>query len=102
MELTMKTMLVKKLVSIFTVLLFSFFLAHTTFSEETVTVVGNINNDFQLVTDDGNSYEIGATEKGDEAADLVGSRVEVTGKLVEVDGAPTLLITSFMVISRGN
>ena len=40
----------------------------------TMTIAGTVNDDYQIVADDGQVYEGGQNEKGDEVVDLAGKR----------------------------
>ena len=61
----------------------------------TVTLVGTVNEEFQLVTPSGQVYEIAATAEGDEVAMLTGTQVKVTGEVEEVDGDMIITVTGF-------
>lgn len=82
---------------VFVVLLaFSVFLSSPVIAEPTtVTVVGEINDQYQIVTKDGIIYEIADTELGDEVLKLIGSVVEVTGDVIEEDGVKVINVKSF-------
>jgi hypothetical protein len=63
----------------------------------TVTIVGEVNDQYQIVAKDGTIYEIVDTEMGDEVLKLVGSVVEVTGDVIEEDGVKGIDIKYFEV-----
>ena len=69
-------------------------------SAETVTILGTVNSDYQVVTDDDQVYDIAENEKGDELVVLVGQRVKVTGTVEEEGDAKVLTVTSFEVIKE--
>lgn len=86
-------------VLVFTLLVFSVFcLAQTAVSEDMITVVGTVNDNFQIVTDDGELYFIGDTEQGAEVEVMTGARVQVTGETMDMDGDLYINITSFTVV----
>jgi len=60
-----------------------------------ITVVGEVNDQYQVVDKDGNIYEIADTELGDEVIKSMGSVVEVTGNLIEEDGVKIIDVKSF-------
>ena len=66
----------------------------------TVTIVGTINVDCQIVDDNGTIYEIADNENGDKVAELVGRRVKVTGNLMDADGTPIITIALYEVIEE--
>ncbi len=82
---------------VFVVLLaFSVFLSSPVIAEPTtVTIVGEVNDQYQIVTKDGTIYEIADTELGDEVLKFVGAVVEVTGDVKEEDGVKVLNVKSF-------
>jgi len=61
----------------------------------TVTIVGEVNDQYQIVAQDGIIYEIADTELGNEVLKLIGSVVEVTGDVKEEDGVKVLDVKSF-------
>jgi hypothetical protein len=61
----------------------------------TVTIVGEINDQYQIVTKDGTIYEIADTELGEEVLKFIGMVVEVTGDVKEEDGVKVLDVKSF-------
>jgi len=63
-----------------------------------VKALGKVTDGFQLVTDQGDVYEIGATLLGEEVMDQVGRVVEVTGSVAKKDGVKTLIVTFYRVI----
>jgi hypothetical protein len=66
----------------------------------TVTITGTVNDDYQIVADDGQVYEVGQNEKGDEVVDLAGKRVKATGTVEESEGQKTINITSYEVVEE--
>jgi hypothetical protein len=69
-------------------------------SSDEVTVVGTVNDSYQIVTDGYEVYEIGDNELGDELVNHVGATVEVTGEVEEGDGVKIIMVTSFVVIEE--
>ena len=82
---------------VFVVLLaFSVFLSNPVIAEPTsVTIVGEVNDQYQIVARDGTIYEIADTELGNEVLNHVGEVVEVTGDVEEDDGDKILDVKSF-------
>lgn len=78
-------------------LVFSVFLSSPVIAEPTtITVVGEVNDQYQIVAKDGTIYEIADTEMGDEVLKLIGSVVEVTGEVIEEpDGVKIIDVRSF-------
>jgi hypothetical protein len=63
-----------------------------------ISVSGVINEDGQLVDDDGMAYDIADNDEGGEVMDMVGSKVTVRGAVMEADGAKIITISSFKII----
>jgi len=57
--------------------------------------VGEVNDQYQIVAQDGIIYEIADTELGNEVLKLTGAVVEVTGDVKEEDGVKVLDVKSF-------
>lgn len=64
-----------------------------------VTIQGQVNEDSQLVDDQGNIYDIADTEEGMQVMEMVGEKVEVRGTLMEEEGAQEITVESFSVIN---
>ena len=82
---------------VFVVLLaFSVVLSSPVFAEPTsVTIVGEINDQYEIVAKDGTVYEIADTELGNELLKHIGEVAEVTGDVEEEDGVKILEVKSF-------
>jgi hypothetical protein len=67
---------------------------------EEVTLVGEVNDNFQLVADN-EIYEIAETPAGDDlVANHVAEKVAVTGTVEEDDEFKIITVTSFEVVSE--
>ena len=67
------------------------------FADE-VTVVGKINENYQIVTEDGIVYEVADTEMGNDMLNHVGKFVEALGVVTEEKGAKVIKVTSYVFI----
>jgi len=76
------------------------FLSGPTISANSVTIVGRVNDDYQIVTDNDQLYHIGEGEKGDEVTELVGKKVKVAGMVEEVDEGKIIVVTSYEIIEE--
>ena len=75
---------------------FSVFLSNRAIAEPvSVNIVGEINDEYQIVAKDGTIYEIADTELGNEVLKHIGEVVEVTGDVEEDDGVKVLDVKSF-------
>ena len=89
----------KKLLNIFVFVLIAIF-STTAFATEDVVITGTINEDYQIVDDNGAIYDIEENEKGDEVTKLVGKKVEVMGTLVDADGVLVISIVSYTIVDE--
>ena len=65
---------------------------------KSVTIVGYVNDQYQIVDAEGTVYEIADSEKGEEVAELVDRKLRVTGSLMDADGTPIIEISMYEVI----
>lgn len=66
-----------------------------------VTIIGEVNDESQIVVRDGTVYEIAFTEIGNEVMKLIGAVVEVTGFVVEEEGGLKILhIESYRIVEQ--
>jgi len=64
-----------------------------------INIQGQVNEDNQLVDQDGMVYEIAETEQGMQVMDLVGEKVEVRGTVTEEMGAKQITVESFNIVN---
>lgn len=64
-----------------------------------VTIQGQVNEDSQLVDEQGNIYDIAETDEGMQVKEMVGEKVEVRGTLMDNEGAKEITVESFSVIN---
>lgn len=76
------------------------FLSGPAISADSVTIVGIMNNSYQIVTGNDQVYEIAEGEKGDELIEFVDKKVKVTGTVEEDDGTKAITVTSYEVIEE--
>jgi len=69
-------------------------------SGERLTITGTVNEDYEIVADDGDTYEVKSDEMGDEVVELMGKRVRVTGVVEEMGDFKMITITSYEVIGE--
>ncbi len=88
----------KRKMSIFTVsamafLMVSMFLSTNVLGEE-VTIKGRVNGSYQIVTEDGQIYEVAYSEKGDEVVfQHIGKIVKASGTIEKSDEGEKNIIT---------
>ncbi len=69
-------------------------------SGERLTITGAVNEDYEIVADDGDAYEVKSNQMGDEVVELVGKRVRVPGVVEEMGDSKMITITSYEVIGE--
>lgn len=67
---------------------------------ENVTILGTVNLEYQIVTDDKQIYEVAENEKGDEVVEMVDKRVRVTGTVEESEGVKVITVISYEVLGE--
>ena len=86
--------------SIFAALIISMVFSGNVLAEQ-ITITGEVNDNYQIVSSDGQIYEVADTEKGNEVViNLISQTVKVTGTVTEADGVKTIAITSYEVIGE--
>ena len=66
--------------------------------QQKVTIIGEVNEDSQIVGRDGTVYEIAITEVGNEVMSYIGAVVEVQGSLIVENNVNIVYITSFKLL----
>lgn len=65
-----------------------------------VSISGVINDDGQLVDNDGMTYDIADNENGEEIMEMVGHKIAVTGSVMESEGTTIITVTEFKVLEE--
>ena len=73
-------------------------LAGVSSAGKSVTIVGYVNDQYQIVDAEGTVFEIADSEKGEEVAELVDRKLRVTGSLMDADGTPIIEIIMYEVM----
>ena len=71
-----------------------------TFAGDNVSVVGEINDDFQIITDDDQVLEIVQDDQGEELIGQAGERVEVIGEIVEEGSTRLIKVLSYKLMDQ--
>jgi hypothetical protein len=84
-----------------TCFLVTIFLVQTpTVQADPVTIEGIVNEMAQIVTDDGDVYDLAQTDLGKAVAELVGARVLLTGSVEETETNRTIAVDKFLVLDE--
>jgi len=75
-------------------------LAARAIPSEMLTIVGTVNGDFQIVTEDGQVYEVAENKLGDEVVNLVRKKVRVKGRVEAEKGEKVITITAFELVGE--
>jgi len=65
-----------------------------------VSISGVINEDGQLVDDNGMAYDLAENDEGNEVMEMVGQKVAVKGTIMETEGTKIITISSFKIIEE--
>lgn len=65
-----------------------------------VSISGVINEDGQLVDDNGMAYDIADNDPGNEVMEMVGSKVTVKGTVMEAEGTKIVTVLSFKAMEE--
>ena len=65
-----------------------------------VTIKGTVNEDGQIVADNGVIYQVADTELGSEVVALVGAKVLVMGTVEETEGKNVFTVTAYQVLDE--
>ncbi|MDD5724008.1 MAG: hypothetical protein PHY29_09790 [Syntrophales bacterium] len=66
----------------------------------TISIVGEVNDDFQLVVNDGQVFEIMTDDKGEELIGHAGEMVKVTGEVVAEGADRSIKVLSYEVLEQ--
>ena len=65
-----------------------------------VSIAGVINDNGQLVDENGMTYDIAENDEGSEVMEMVGQKVAVQGTVMESEGTKIITISSFKIIAE--
>jgi len=76
------------------------FIVGPAISADSVTITGIVNDNYQILADNDQVYEIAEGDKGDELIELVGKKVKAVGITEEIDGEKIIAVTSYEIIEK--
>ncbi|MGD8962929.1 MAG: hypothetical protein PVF29_17060 [Desulfobacterales bacterium] len=65
-----------------------------------VNISGVINEDGQLVDNNGMAYDIAESDEGSELMEMSGHKVKVKGTVMEAEGTKIINVSSFQIIEE--
>ena len=66
-----------------------------------VTIIGEVNDSYQIVAQDGKVYEVADTEKGNDLVEnQIGQKVKVTGTLMEEGEYTVIFVKDYEVLAE--
>ncbi len=65
-----------------------------------VSISGVINEDGQLVDNNGITYDIADNDEGNEVMEMVGQKVAVKGTVMETEGTKIITVTEFKLLEE--
>ena len=87
----------KKILSGILIICLTFFLSGVAVAGSQTSISGVINEDGQLVDDDGMVYDIAESDEGEQIMEMVGRKVTVKGTVMETEGTKIITISSFEI-----
>jgi hypothetical protein len=67
---------------------------------ESVMITGTVNEDNQIVSLEGETFGVADTEKGAELKSFVGMKIQVTGTVMEQDGAKVIDVEAYEIVKE--
>jgi len=77
---------------------FVFLIPGPALGAQTISIVGEVNDDFQITTDNNQVYEIVTDHTGEELMGHAGETVKLTGEIVEEEGDQSIKVLSYEVL----
>ena len=74
------------------------FLSITAHADDEKTIMGTVNENYQIVSTDGTVFEVADNDAGDKVIDLVGQMIKVTGTIEEHENTKTITITDYQIV----
>ena len=65
-----------------------------------ISISGVINEDGQLVDNNGMTYDIADNDEGNEVMEMVGQKVAVKGTVMETEGTKIITVTEFNLLEE--
>jgi hypothetical protein len=89
----------KTSIGILVVLILTLILAIPVLATE-MKIIGKVNDNYQIETDQGDVYEVADTDMGNELLSHVGEKVEVTGTVSEEEGVKIIRVAVYIVLEE--
>jgi len=69
-------------------------------SEQSITIVGTVSEDYELESDSGEVYILGEDDKSLELSENVGKKVKVTGTVMKTEDGMVITVKNFQLIEE--
>jgi hypothetical protein len=67
---------------------------------ESVMITGTVNEENQIVSQEGETFGVADTEKGAELKSFVGMKVQIQGTVLEQDGAKVIDVQAYEIVKE--
>ncbi|MGD2272286.1 MAG: hypothetical protein PVI06_17935 [Desulfobacterales bacterium] len=75
-------------------------LAGPALSEQSMTIVGTVSEDYELESENGEIYILGEDDKSFELSENVGKRVKVTGTVSKTEDGMVITVKNFQLLEE--
>ena len=82
------------------IMLFVIGFAATTYAQQSLTVTGELTDDFAIETDDGEIYDVAEDETAMRMFEEGPSRVSASGTLIDTDDGPVFKVNSYKFLNE--
>jgi hypothetical protein len=90
----------KKIFSGILIICLALFFSGIAVAGSQTSISGVINEDGQLVDDEGMAFDIADNEEGEEIMEMVGRKVTVKGTVMEAEGTKIITVTEFNMLEE--
>jgi hypothetical protein len=75
-------------------------LAGPALSEQSMTIVGTVSEDYELESENGEIYILGEDDKSFELSENVGKKVKVTGTVMKTEDGMVITVKNFQLLEE--
>ena len=74
------------------------FLSGAAYADDEKTIMGTVNENYQIVSTDGTVFEVADNDAGDKVVDFIGQMIRVTGTIEEHENTQIITITNYVLV----